>query len=68
MSCLLEWRTRRSSILALCVTDLHEETEYLIFILLSSALGEIDCSKRNVEVKGHLSEQVLTITAYHSKA
>ena len=56
MSCLLEWRTRRSSILALCVTDLQEETEYLIFILFASALGEIDCSKRNVEVKGHLSE------------
>ena len=66
MSCLLEWRTRRSSILALCVTDLHEETEY--FHSFASALGEIDCSKRNVEVKGHLSEQVLTITAYHSKA
>ena len=38
------------------------------FHSFASALGEIDCSKRNVEVKGHLSEQVLTITAYHSKA
>lgn len=41
MSCLLEWRTRRSSILALCVTDLHEETEYLIFILLQVPLARL---------------------------
>ena len=26
------------------------------FHFFASALGEIDCSKRNVEVKGHLSE------------
>ena len=41
MSCLLEWRTRRSCILALCVTDLHEETEYLIFILLQVPLARL---------------------------
>ena len=41
MSCLLEWRTRRSSILALWVTDLHEETEYLIFILLQVPLARL---------------------------
>lgn len=41
MSCLLEWRTRRSSILALCVTDLQEETEYLIFIFLQVPLARL---------------------------
>ena len=41
MSCLLEWRTRRSSILALGVTDLHEEIEYLIFILLQVPLARL---------------------------
>ena len=41
MSCLLEWRTRRSSILELCVTDMHEETDYLIFILLQVPLARL---------------------------
>lgn len=41
MSCPVEWRTRRSSILALCVTDLQEETEYLIFIFLQVPLARL---------------------------
>ena len=41
MSCLLEWRTRRSSILALCVTYLHEEHDYFIFILLQVPLARL---------------------------
>lgn len=48
MSCLLEWRTRRSSILALCVTDLHEEIEYLIFILLQVPLARLICNSQDL--------------------
>ena len=51
MSCLLEWRTRRSSILALCVTDLHEETEYLIFILLQVPFSRLIAVSKTMNVK-----------------
>ena len=65
MSCLLEWRTRRSSILALCVTDLHEETEYLIFILLQVPLARLIAVSETLKWKAiFLNKSLRSLSTY----